>query len=170
MRKLAALSLALVLLLCVCAYAEETDYTKVPEGMVVGFINYTDASDTPYNFHKGIADWCDANGVELLYAEASGDAEAMMSACDNFILQQADGSADKGFADGKHAVEVFLAEWSQITFGKDPAVARHEIAVQRIVFFLNPVEKCADAVRRNSTCFRRGKTKIFFHKFTPFQS
>ena len=90
MKKLVTLMLAVMLALCACAYAETTDYTQVPEGMVVGFINYTDASDTPYNFHKGIADWCEANGVELLYAEASGDAEAMMSACDNFILQQAD--------------------------------------------------------------------------------
>ena len=58
MKKLVTLMLAVMLALCACAYAETTDYTQVPEGMVVGFINYTDASDTPYNFHKGIADWC----------------------------------------------------------------------------------------------------------------
>ena len=60
------------------------------EGMTVGFINYTDANDTPRNFHLGIQDWCDANGATLLYAEAKGDAEGMMEACDNFILQGAD--------------------------------------------------------------------------------
>ena len=54
MKKLVTLMLAVMLALCACAYAETTDYTQVPEGMVVGFINYTDASDTPYNFHKGI--------------------------------------------------------------------------------------------------------------------
>lgn len=90
MKKLLVLVLALVLLISVCTHAEETDYTKVPEDMVVGFINYTDAADTPYNFHKGIEDLCNAIGIQFLYAEASGDAEAMMSACDNFILQQAD--------------------------------------------------------------------------------
>lgn len=90
MKKLTALVMVVAMLLCAFAMAEEIDYTKVPEGMTVGFINYTDANDTPQQFHQGIADWCEANGVELLYAEASGDAEAMMSACDNFILQEVD--------------------------------------------------------------------------------
>lgn len=90
MKRLTSLVLVLAMLLCAFALADETDYTKIPEGMKVGFINYTDANDTPQQFHQGIADWCEANGVELLYAEASGDAEAMMSACDNFILQEVD--------------------------------------------------------------------------------
>lgn len=90
MKKIAALVLALAFVFCTVAFADEADYTKVPEGMTVGYINYTDAADTPYNFHKGIEDLCVENGIEFLYAEASGDAEAMMSACDNFILQGAD--------------------------------------------------------------------------------
>ncbi|MCI8597676.1 MAG: sugar ABC transporter substrate-binding protein [Lachnospiraceae bacterium] len=69
---------------------KETEQPAESKGMKVGFLNYTDANDTPRKFHEGIEDWCKANNAELLYVEAKGDAEGMMEACDNFILQGVD--------------------------------------------------------------------------------
>ena len=70
--------------------AAPADTTKAPEGMVLGYINYTDALDTPMRFHKGVEKVCEENGIKVLYAEASGSETEMMAACDNFILQGAD--------------------------------------------------------------------------------
>lgn len=72
------------------AAPETADTTKAPEGMVLGYINYTDALDTPMRFHKGVEKVCEENGIKVLYAEASGSETEMMAACDNFILQGAD--------------------------------------------------------------------------------
>ncbi len=90
MKKLLVFALVLLVSLGSFAIAEEIDYTVVPEGMTMGFINYTDSIDTPHNFHLGIEDWCNEHGITLLYAEAKGNAEDMMSACDNFLLQDID--------------------------------------------------------------------------------
>lgn len=70
--------------------SESADTTKAPEGMVLGYINYTDALDTPMRFHKGVEKICEENGIKVIYAEASGSETEMMAACDNFILQGAD--------------------------------------------------------------------------------
>lgn len=90
MKKLLALVLLLSVALFCVAFAEEVDYTVVPEGMTIGFINYTDSQEDAKTRHQGIQDWADEHGVEVLYAEASGDAAKMMSACDTYILQGVD--------------------------------------------------------------------------------
>lgn len=72
------------------AVAGDMDYTKVPEDMTIGYINYTDALDTPMRFHQGVEKVCEENGIKVLYAEASGSETDMMAACDNFILQGVD--------------------------------------------------------------------------------
>lgn len=97
MKKVLAWVTVLVLMLAFAAYAEETDYTKVPDGMTVGFINYSDTLDSGRLIHEGMQKWCDENGVELLVADASGSESKQMSICDNFILQGADVIIDFNF-------------------------------------------------------------------------
>lgn len=99
MKKL-SLFLALTLLCLIgstTVLAEETDYTQVPEGMLVGFINYSDTLDSGRMIHEGIEKWCEENGVELLVADADGDETNMMTICDNFILQGVDIIIDFNF-------------------------------------------------------------------------
>ena len=110
MKKLIALLLALVMVLGLVACGNNdaagdnaaanndaaaddnaaADPNKAPEGMTIGYINYTDALDTPMRFHQGVEKVCEENGIKVLYAEASGSEVDMMSACDNFILQGVD--------------------------------------------------------------------------------
>ena len=99
MKKL-SLFLALTLLCLIgstTVLTEETDYTQVPEGMLVGFINYSDTLDSGRMIHEGIEKWCEENGVELLVADADGDETNMMTICDNFILQGVDIIIDFNF-------------------------------------------------------------------------
>ena len=91
MKKFFAMALALVVLCCSFALAE------VPEGMTVGFINYSDALDSGRLIHEGMQDWCDANGVELLVSDANSNETTMMSIADNYILQGVDIIIDFNF-------------------------------------------------------------------------
>ena len=100
MKKCMALLLVLMVALCAFAIAEEVDYTAVPEGMTIGFINYTDSQEDAKTRHQGIEDWAKEHGVEVLYTEASGDAAKMMSACDTYILQGVDVIVDTNWNPG----------------------------------------------------------------------
>lgn len=97
MKKLMVLLLVLSFALFATGFAEEVDYTIVPDGMTIGFINYSDSQEDAKTRHQGMIDWAEENGVEILYAEAAGDAGKMMTACDNFILQGVDVIVDSNW-------------------------------------------------------------------------
>lgn len=77
-----------------------TQETSAAEPLVVGFINYSDEIDATRIVHVGMEKVAKEKGVELLYTTAKSDAQQMISAADNFILQGIDVLVDFNFNEG----------------------------------------------------------------------
>ena len=108
MKRILSVGLCLIMLaFCFGSALAETDYTAVPEGMVVGFINYSDTLTAGILVHQGMTRWCEENGVKMIVADADGDAAKQAAACDSFILQGVDAIVDFNFnpAGGTYLVE-----------------------------------------------------------------
>ena len=77
-----------------------------PAGKKIGYIIYSNANESAYMYYAGLEKLCKEAGIEVLSTESNGDAEAMMSACDNFILQGVDAIVDSSWNAGGGAALV----------------------------------------------------------------
>ena len=71
-----------------------------PAGKKIGYIIYSNANESAYMYYSGLEKLCKDAGIEVLSTESNGDAESMMSACDNFILQGVDAIVDSSWNAG----------------------------------------------------------------------
>lgn len=107
MKNLISLVLCLILTMVCCGAMAETDYTAIPEDMVVGFINYSDTLTAGVLVHQGMTRWCEDNGVDMIVVDADGDAAKQIAAVDSLILQGVDVVVDFNFnpAGGTYLLE-----------------------------------------------------------------
>ena len=92
MKKTLAVILALVMVLAlgVSAFAEEGKF-------LIGYNNYNMGTDFPRDLYAGIEAKCAEEGIELMYAEAAGDPQKMISNIDAFITAGCDAIVDFNF-------------------------------------------------------------------------
>ena len=86
--------------------APEADGEFDPAGKKIGYIIYSNANESAYMYYAGLEKLCKEAGIEVLSTESNGDAEAMMRACDNFILQGVDAIVDSSWNAGGGAALV----------------------------------------------------------------
>lgn len=68
--------------------------------VIVGFINYSDEIDATRLVHTGMEKVAKEMGIKLIYGTAKSDAQQMVSAADNFIVQGAKAIVDFNFNQG----------------------------------------------------------------------
>ena len=115
MKKLIALLLALVMVIGLVACGAKAPAADAPaeaegefdpSGKKIGYIIYSNANESAYMYYAGLEKLCKEAGIEVLCTESNGDAEAMMKACDNFILQGVDAIVDSSWNAGGGAALV----------------------------------------------------------------
>lgn len=80
------------------AVPEEATEPAAEKGhWIVGYNNYDMAGDFAQKLYAGLEDKCAEAGIEIMYAEASGDPQKMISNIDSFITAGVDAIIDFNF-------------------------------------------------------------------------